>query len=190
MKHQTVSILHGWAGGKWHTKEFVKSLKDAGFLISGNPSSADIIIAHSTGCYRLPTASKASLIVLMGPPYWPNKSIFKRLLNKKHHDNKLSAQKVSRGYVFKKTLWEAIYVFAKPSYTAVALRNHRNLSSLENIMNKKILLIRNSDDCFCSSEIHQAAKKYPNIRYLQLAGAHDDFYLNHAPYVDLIKQEL
>jgi hypothetical protein len=38
-------------------------------------SKADILFCHSTGCYLVPENAKAKLIVLVGLPYWPNRSL-------------------------------------------------------------------------------------------------------------------
>lgn len=66
---KTVALIHGFAGGKWHTKTFVKELEKAGLKVVGDTSGADVIIAHSTGCYIIPREPKAKLIFLIGIPY-------------------------------------------------------------------------------------------------------------------------
>lgn len=65
---KTVTILHGWAGGWWHTREFTKELGRNDFEVIKDARIADVILAHSTGCYRLPEVSKAKLVVLHGAP--------------------------------------------------------------------------------------------------------------------------
>ena len=95
---KAVAILHGWAGGWWHVREFTKELHKKELKVVKNSRVADIIVAHSTGCYRLPEKSEAKLVVLLGPPYWPSKSILHRLLRKKGHDTKLRVR--DRGLLF------------------------------------------------------------------------------------------
>ena len=93
-------------------------------------------------------------------------------------------------YTFNKAVWQAIYVILKPSYTWLATRQHRRLHFLEALKTKKIVVVRNEEDYYCSPEIERILQKYPNIRYRELPGPHDDYYTNHQPYIDLILKEL
>lgn len=185
-----IAILHGWAGGNWHVKRFVKTLKENGFEARKRLADVDVIIAHSTGCYRLKENSDAKLILLIGPPYWPSKSVLHRVLKKKSHDTRLRIQQQGFLYTMNKFIWEIIYILIKPGYTFIALKNHRYLHFLDLLENKKIILIRNEDDYLCSPEIEEATKKYKNVRYVSLPGGHDDFMTNPEPYVEIIKKHL
>ncbi len=187
---KSVAILHGWAGGDWHVKQFRGALHERGFTIVKNAEGADIIFAHSTGCYRLPQMCGAKLVVLQGPPYWPGKSILRRLLLKKGHDTSLHLKERGIMFAINKLIWEIVYIIIKPSYTFVALKHHRYLHFLDLVENKKVILIRNEEDYFCSPEIKEAIKKYLNVRYIELPGGHDDFMTNPGPYIDLILKEL
>lgn len=190
MKNKTVAILHGWAGGNWHVKRFVKALEESGFEERKQLSDADVIIAHSTGCYRLKENSNAKLVLLIGPPYWPSQSILQRLLKKKGHDTRQRINDQGILFTINKFLFEIIYVITKPGYTFVTLKNHRHLHFLDLLDDKNVILIRNEEDYFCSPEIKEALKKYSNVRYEELPGGHDDFMTNPQPYVDLILKEL
>lgn len=187
---KTVAILHGWAGGWWHVREFKEELHKNGLRVIKNAHPADIIFAHSTGCYRLPEKSGAKLVVLQGPPYWPGKSILRRLLLKKGHDTSLHLKERGIMFAINKLIWELVYIIIKPSYTFIALKHHRYLHFLDLVENKKVILIRNEEDYFCSPEIAKAVEKYPNVRYVELPGDHDDFMTNPGPYIDLIRKEL
>ena len=187
---KTVAIAHGWAGGKWHVRRFLKALKQNGFEERKRIANADVIVAHSTGCYRLKENNNAKLILLIGPPYWPTKSILHRLLKKKGHDTRHRLRNEGLLFTINKLLFEIIYVIIKPSYTFIALKHHRYLHFLELIKNKRVILIRNEEDFLCSPEIEQAVKNYENVCYVELPGGHDDFMTNPGPYVDLILKEL
>ena len=187
---KTVAIAHGWAGGKRHVRRFLKALKENGFEERKRLAKVDVIVAHSTGCYRLKENTNAKLILLIGPPYWPSQNILKRLIKKTVHAKRVNAKNEGYVYVIHKLMWEIIYVIVKPSYTFIALKHHRYLHFLELIKNKKVILIRNQEDYFCSPEIEKAVKDYKNVRYLELPGGHDDFMTNPEPYIDLILKEL
>lgn len=187
---KTVAILHGWAGGKWHVKRFVRALKENDLATTKNSKNADIIIAHSTGCYRIKENAEAKCVLLLGPPYWPSKSILHRLLRKKAHDTHLRIKNEGILFTINKLIFEIIYVLIKPSYTFIALKHHRYLHFLDLLENKKVILIRNEEDYFCSPEIKDALKKYPSVRYVELPGGHDDFMTNPTPYIDLLLEDL
>ena len=187
---KTVAILQGWAGGPWHTKMFVTGLKEAGFKHTKDAKNADIIVAHSTGCYGVPKNAKANLILLMGPPYWPDKSLLRRVIRKKRNDTKHVTKHHGISYTLKKSFWELAYIFLKPSYTLLALLNHRHSKFLEHLKDKKLIMVRNREDNTSSPDLEAATLGYSNIKYLEMPGHHDDYYTNPKPYIDLLLKEL
>ncbi len=190
MKNKTVAISYGWSGGKWHTKNFANSLKEAGFKLINGINKADIIIAHSAGCYRLPKSSRASLVILIGPPYWPEKSIARRLLKKIRSDTRHIIKHHGISYTIKKFIWAIIYILLKPSLTIAALINHRRLDFLEELKDRKVIMVRNEEDHTCSPDIETAVKKLAHVHYLKMPGHHDDYYTNPQPYIDLLLKQL
>lgn len=75
-------IEYGWPEGKWHGKLLTKSLIASGYVMATSSSEADIIIAHSAGCYMIPPDSKAKVMLLIGIPNWP-KNLFINALYRK-----------------------------------------------------------------------------------------------------------
>lgn len=130
------------------------------------------------------------MILLLGPPYWPNQSILRRLLKNKGHDTRQRINDQGVLFTINKFLFEIIYVIIKPSYTFIALKNHRYLHFLDLVENKKVILVRNEEDYFCSPEIKNVLKKYPDVRYVELPAGHDDFMTRPKPYIDLLLKEL
>jgi hypothetical protein len=187
---KTVAIIHGWAGGNWLTKTFTEYLKKSDFISTKRPAEADIIFAHSAGCYKIPKEAQAELIILHGPPHWPGKSIISRLAIHKFNDTRLLAKQQGWFYILKKLGWETIYIFVHPTVIFVALSNHRSLGFLEALKDKHVILIRNKNDRFCSPEIDGVIRAYKNIKFVELPGQHDDYYTNPKPYIDLLLKEL
>jgi len=181
--------MQGWAGGKWHTKDFERALAAAGYSITG-PLHADILVAHSTACYDLPLKTPIIYYFLIDPPYWPGKSIFQRVFAKKMSDSRFVRQKLGWKHLVIKTVWEVIYVLAKPGYTKLALKNNKELTFMSSLADKKVTLIRNEQDNFCSPDIQVALASYPSVNYVTVPGLHDDYYYNPQPYIDLLPKEL
>jgi hypothetical protein len=152
---KTVAIIHGWAGGPWLTRRFSQALAKAGFMLTKDPSKADIFFAHLAGCYRLPKRVRAKLVVLVGVPYWPDKSILRRVFKKKNTDWLTTQKSYGAVYATKKSVWEAIYIIIKPVVTYIALRDHDSLDFLNRLEDTKTLVIRNHDDFLA----HRQSKK-------------------------------
>jgi hypothetical protein len=180
-----VAVNEGWAGGKWFTQPLRQALAASGYEVT-DVLHAEVIIAHSTACYALSNKTPANLYILIDPPYWPRKSIFSRMLAKKHADNKTVRGQQGLKYWLNKNLHELGYICAKPAYTKLALKNHDSLEFLHSLRTKSVYLIRNDQDNFCSPDIQTALAAYPNITYVALPGEHDDYYTNPQPYVDLV----
>lgn len=177
--------MEGWAGGLQLSKQFRQALITAGFNIT-EPWQADVLIAHSTACYDLPIKSPINLFFLIDPPYWPGKSIFNRAVEKKRIDSKMTNQAGGWTAVLKKTVWEGLYIFKKPKYTPLALKNNPSLDFLGPLKSKQVVLVRNKDDAFCSPDIQVALSGFPNVRYAVVPGGHDDYMTNPQPYIDLL----
>jgi hypothetical protein len=187
---KTVAILEGWAGGPRLTKIIRSALKEGGYELIKNPAEADIIIAHSTGSYMLPETIKANLVILINPPYWPGESIVKRWIRMNKDELKFLRKTLGSRRFFINKLWEVFYIVAKPSYTWSVLKNQSHLDFLENLKDKRIILVRNTDDEFCSPKIKDTLVAYKNFEYVEIPGYHANYYINSQPYIDLLKRAI
>jgi hypothetical protein len=64
---QTFAISYGFMGGKRHAKKLNKRLLAAGFE-PANIDHADMIIAHSAGCWLIPEGVAPRLVLYIGMP--------------------------------------------------------------------------------------------------------------------------
>lgn len=190
---KTVAVIEGFAGGPILTRPFRKALRAAGFKVMRNRRTADIIIAHSAGMYAIPAEAKASLIMIIGPTWWPGKKLTVR------------AAKVGlrrRQYILKKHGWwqliwtqanQFFYFFVRHRYLWLGIINNNRLDFLDRLSskpNRKVILVRNQEDDFTSPGIKQVVKNYPNLEYFELPGVHDAFATEPAEYIKLIKDAL
>lgn len=182
---RTIAVAEGWAGGPKLSRLFTDELAKNGFRIVKDKRQADVIFAHSTACYKLPVATKAQLILLLDPPYWPGRSIIGRWIDLLKNGTKPPNQSFKQ--LLTKKLWETYYILVKPSYTWSVLRNQSKLEFLEKLKSENVLLVRNQRDQFCSSSIKDLIS---GIKYVELPGDHEDYYSNPKPYIDLIQKEL
>src|SRR4051812_12009609 len=75
MKPKTIHIIYGFCEGPLHGRKFCQNLQEAGYTMSKSPEDAAIIIAHSGGCYLIPSDGKERTIFHVGYTYWPRKSL-------------------------------------------------------------------------------------------------------------------
>jgi hypothetical protein len=184
-----VAVKPGWAGGRWHTRDFEAALKQAGYNVSSE-FDANVIIAHSVACYDLKLKSPATYFILIDPPYWPKKHIAIRFFEKTRQDITSLKRAYGWRYVAKKIFWGLFYVAARPQYTVLALKRSDDLTFLEALKGKNVRVVRNSQDSICSADIKVALAAYPDFNYYELPGQHDDYYINPKPYIDLLPTTL
>lgn len=177
-----VYIAYGWPEGKWHGKHFRESLRKAGYQNTNSLKQADIIVAHSAGCYMLPDSLTAKLILLIGIPNWPGRSLFKCTSEKVILEKK-------NLYWFQKTLFHILYGVSQPRRLFNAYRNHRKKYILANNA-IRVLAIRNKHDTYMDASTNRKLSVERGWVYKDLEGQHDDLWQNPQPYLDLIKQNI
>lgn len=183
---RTIAVLEGWAGGPRLSRNFTTYAHGRGLILSKKPTQADYIVAHSTGCYMLPRQLKAKRIMLIDPPYWPGESIVGRWINMNKGELRVLLQQHGYWRFFRNKFWEIYYIFAKPSYSWSVFRNQSHLDFIDKLAGKKVVLVRNQADEFCSPDIKQALAGHKNFTYVEVPGYHGDYYLNPEPYIDLL----
>lgn len=62
---KTVALIPGFTEGKWHTKRFKRALVRRGYHFVLQADHADIVIAHSGGCYEIPALRPNTYIDLI-----------------------------------------------------------------------------------------------------------------------------
>lgn len=181
---KTVAFVYGWSEGGWQSRIFRSRLKKRG-IAEAKAEQADIIIAHSSGCYLVPNENKAKLIVLIGLPYWPKRSlitsgVINTALGLKYHRAGGSVtwwlNKLSHNF------W---YMLARPSATYYAYAKH-SASHLPDGKNKKVLLVRNKNDAFCHPDIQKLLPKTKNYKLVEMPGDHEHCWLHPEKYIELI----
>lgn len=176
-----VYIEYGWPEGKWHSRRLERILQDSGNVVVSTPQEADVVIAHSAGCYMIPKESKAKIVLLIGLPSWPNKAIHLSTLQKIRLEAK-------NGHWIAKTFFHCMYALRIPT-TARTWRAFRN-KSINVSKNAKVVLIHNKLDTYMEAAVCRQIAKDKNWEYLEAPGQHDDIWDNPDFYIRIASQEL
>lgn len=177
-----VCIIYGWSEGPWQGKLLRTALHKSGFSITRRAQEADIIIAHSGGCYMLPDNSRAQLVLLVGLPYWRGKHPVRSLQEKLRSE-------LRDMWWYKKTIFNTYYFFTRPRRW-VRMWQNWSKQVLPQLDNVAVTLVRNEQDYFMHPTDSKSLADKHNWKMKTLQGLHDDIWNNPQPYVELIKDSL
>ncbi|MEX1995589.1 MAG: hypothetical protein WD887_02325 [Candidatus Saccharimonadales bacterium] len=188
-KVQSYYIIAGWAEGSKLSFGMGRELEKRGLVKAKKVGQANIIIGHSAGCYMLPHKVSAQVIFLIGAPYWPGRSIVRRVFNNVVTDAPAQIKSWDSWRFLHNRLWNTAYIMARPFRTIKAWRSlRRMLVGLHD--DSKIIIIRSSQDSFCSPDVRLLADECENVSFREVEGLHEDCWHNPGLYVDLIIKEL
>jgi hypothetical protein len=180
----TVCIIPGFAEG-WHTSwRLRKVLVSRGFAISKNPQTADVLIAHSGGCFVVPENHSAKLILLIGLPYWPGKSLAQCVIEKNIMALKTAIRTHALGTFLRKLPWHVLYMINM-------IRNVRMLGGYKSgavwrTNSPKTILVRNRYDANCTEDPGEFKFQH-NTALLSLPHEHDDCWDHPELYTDVVQ---
>jgi hypothetical protein len=185
----TVAFIPGWSEGPWHSKLLEEKLSKVGIRKELRLEQADIIFCHSTGCYLVPEEATAKLIVLVGLPYWPNRSLVYSGFKKFSEDFNNTKKDMGTTWWLNKTLHNIWYMLKYPRDTLMVATKHR-VENLPDPKAHKVILIRNQEDSFCHPKINKIFDKSEGYEFISLPAGHDDCWSGKQAYVDIIKDGL
>jgi len=182
----TFAISYGFVEGAAHGRKISKLLEQAGFSPAKSLSSADIIIAHSAGCWLLPDNAKPKLMLYIGMPL-PLTSAQKVWLKANWLNMKSF---LAKGHILKILMGAGLNTY-------YALRHPRR--SLDIIQGAKTaeptvfagaytIFIANQHDPWPRSErLFDYIHGKERWAFLSLPGSHNNIWQHPDYYVDLIK---
>jgi hypothetical protein len=187
MSKPTVFILYGLAEGPWHGKRFRQALDACGFESTNQAETADIIVAHSGGCFYLPPAKSGQLTVLINPPYWPGKPLLLSVWQTLWWPLRYYARPDSLAFWFKKTAWNGIYMLTRPHKAFWIAKHARQRQFYVALRQRRVVIIRSSRDPWLMPDASNLLKKHADFDYKPVPGEHDDCWLTPGPHIEVIK---
>lgn len=178
-----VYISYGWSEGQRQGKALRRALHAAGYVVTKDAEIADVIIAHSGGCYMLPPQTKARLILMVGLPYWPDKHPVRSLQEKLRNE-------VRDMWWYKNTVFNMYYLFTRPARWIRMYRSWKRQMILNANNSLPVILVRNERDYFTHPTDVMDLADAKSWQLQTLPGHHDDLWVNPEPYVHIIATKL
>jgi hypothetical protein len=185
MRHkaaQSVYIIYGFAEGQWLGRRLRRELTAAGYAMAESADKADVIIAHSGGCYLAPAASADQIVFHIGYTYWPGKPLrtsFRELVayESSHYD---------LAYWVKRSLVNCFYALN-------VMHTWRMVPGWRDPI-RHLKKLNPDQHIFINARFEQYCDPYAVFevtggkqRYLSLYESHNDIWKSPAQFVDLLQ---
>lgn len=175
----TFAICPGLFGGVAHTRGLIRLLTKAGYRSAATLEQADIVIAHSAGCWLIPPNVKPKLVVYIGMPLAqtnPWKSWFAANANQ------------FRGgalYDLAVLLKDVYYALLQPKRNLQIIRMAKHAESII-IPGAHAIFIANQHDPWPRGSALQTYVDTKSWAFISLPGSHDDIWQHPARYATII----
>lgn len=170
---KTYAVVYGFAEGRRNARLLEFFLGNAGYLPADKIQSADLVIAHSGGCFLLPDDLPAQNILLVNPTLWPHKKLVVSLFEK-HRTEKMR---------FTARIRSIFYALVHP-INNIRMFFGRKVANLPPIR-QGTYIVRNHQDPYLSPLVAQKLAEQGYSLH-ELPGRHDDLWIHPKPYISLI----
>jgi hypothetical protein len=183
MGKPTVCIIYGVNEGPALGAAFRSACRQAGFRITNDPAKADIVIAHSGGCFIIPAHSRAKLIINIGVTYRPSRPLLISTIMKVWLDMRAHYQQGRLGQWPRKLITNLRYARKLSTFRTMLAGMHAGRPWNDP---RHQIVVRNRHDAYSHPDICKLQAKGPRT-FISFPGEHDDCWLNPERYVHLIQ---
>jgi hypothetical protein len=187
---KSICILYGIGEGDYHGRAFVAALKSADYAVIRSARKADIIITHSGGNWFLPENYADKLVICIGPPYWPGRSLARNSLQKIVIDFDDYARDGKLFAWIMKTFWNLIHICRYLLLGLVRSKYKVRQERFYDALRHGAIIIRPRHDAFLTpnaAELLEHKLQRP-VRVIEAPGQHDSCWRQPEAYIDLIRQ--
>lgn len=183
----SVYIVFGFTEGRWHGKKFRRQLKRRGYNLARKLHAADVVIGHSGGCFDIPPLRDSQTLMLINPPYWPDRSLVERGSNMIGQIARSLTPNRYMVFHVNKTLHNGVYFVTHRRKNRSMARRARTFDLEQEVSHARTILVRNNDDPWLTPDLQLLQKNNPHLHLARLPGEHDDCWLNPSPYIDILE---
>ncbi len=120
-----IAVIPGIFAGNYVTRALRKALERSGHKVVSDTASADIVLAHSAGCFWLPPADPKQTVILIDPLYWPGKSVGERARSRARSNAHFRDHNISFDAWLARNLWGTYYAMVTAPRTIRIIRQSR-----------------------------------------------------------------
>jgi hypothetical protein len=172
------AFCFGFIGGPLHARHFKRLMRLAGYEHEIDPKKADIIIAHSAGCWLIPNGCTPKIVMYIGMPLaltWPRQTFFKARQAVSKEGNKRLGIKLKNSY----------YALKLPRRNINIIRGARTRQPV--ILPKAVsIFIANRNDPWPVDKRLNTYLEEKAWKFINLPGSHDDLWQHSSSYIDII----
>jgi hypothetical protein len=174
------AIIYGLNGGSLPGRKLSRLFKEAGWKPAKQAGEADLIIAHSAGCWLIPPSAEPKLVMYVGMPLaqaTPRRTWAAA--------NKVAFQKGGIKHSLKIRAQNAYYQVRQPRRNLGIIRRAKTAQPV--IFPKaQSIFIANRHDPWLKSETLQTYLDNQEWAFISLPGVHDDIWKHPERYAAII----
>lgn len=180
--HPSVAIIYGIAEGPLLSRRLRQVLAKRGYSVTSDVRNADIILAHSGGCYLVPDKHKAKAVVYVGYTYWPGRRLAESARAMLHHER----QAVQLLPWLRRSTLNLLCLMRLP-HSIRLVRNWPNREAfLSTPRSCEQIFVRNRYDTYCEpNKLVEHASKLAS--FISLPGGHNHIWEEPDIYADLLQ---
>lgn len=174
------AISYGLSGGPAHARKISKLLRQAGYTPTKNFIDADVVIAHSAGCWLIPDTARPKMVVYIGMP----------LAQARPRRTWMTANTASfiKGNVLRntQTRFKNTYYWLRQPVRNVNIVRNAKIARPVILPGVPAVFISNRHDPWPKSERLQTHLDTKDWAFISLPGTHDDIWEHPERYVAII----
>ncbi|HXE10346.1 MAG TPA: hypothetical protein VN554_02870 [Verrucomicrobiae bacterium] len=183
-KKPTYAISYGFLGGPAHSRRLRSMLHKQGLLPTRNLQEADIIIAHSAGCWLIPSGSSARLVIFIGMPLaQANRGKAYRQANISNFTNSCKDLKLFSWITGVCLDWYYALIQPRRNWTIIR-RSRRAVPSV--VPTAAHIFISNRYDPWPKSEQLDKLIRSKEWTFVEFPGSHEDIWRHPERYASII----
>lgn len=184
----TLYFAPGFTEGKWHTKKFAQAAARRSWRVTVRADEADVIVAHSGGCWIVPETASAKIVLLANPPCDYEGGLLRNTNHKIAFDYDAHKKARSLGVFLQKHVWNGVYFFAHiPRHLAMLKLTAKYKAALPTVRAQTVIVTSTKGDPWTSNVSARNIAAHPSYCFLSMPDGHDDLWLHPERYLDIIE---
>jgi len=180
----TYAISYGFLGGPAHSRRLCRLLGRQGYVQAQSVGQADIVIAHSAGCWLIPESATPKLIVFVGMPLSEAHP---------HQTFKDARQKNIQAFMYNFHLLRGLaiglyslyYWLTQPTRNRDIIRRAKTAPEVTSRADTTVFIANRDDPWPHSNRLEQYLGNH-NWAFLSLPGSHNNIWEYSERYVAII----